>query len=223
MNSFRSKKIKKYTLGEKLKESREKKSWSLGFIAKRTSIPLKYLDALENGEWHNLPGNVYLKNFLKKYSTELGLNFKLCYQQYQRESSLKTKIKIKKNKFQFKNIRDKFFDFITPRKLRIFLIIIIFIVFAYFLYFEISEYIRAPKLIITYPEQNISTEENLIKIQGSTEPEAFLFVNDQEVGVSESGDFFIDVKLKLGLNKFRIISQRKHSQKNLQEVIIYKK
>ena len=50
-----------------------------------------------------------------------------------------------------------------------------------------------------------------------------MFVNDEAVGVSETGDFFIDIKLKPGLNTLDIVAQKKHSRKNYQQLVIYQK
>jgi len=63
----------------------------------------------------------------------------------------------------------------------------------------------------------------MIRIEGQTEPESILSINNEDISVNEEGNFYLDVKLKYGLNKFEIISQREHSQKNKAELIIFKR
>ncbi len=221
MNAFNLKKIKKNTLGEKLKTRRIENSWSLRLVSQRINIPVRYLEYLENDNWKKLPGKIYIKNFLKKYTNELGLNFKLAYQQYQKEISSNF-LKKKKINFNFKKIKNNFLNFVTPQKIKIFFIFLIILGFFCYLYFKINEYVKPPELLIISPVENISTEKNIMEISGKSEAEAILSINGQEIAVSENGDFSLDVKLRPGLNRFKIISQRKHSRQSVKEVIIYK-
>lgn len=222
MNSFRIKRIRQSNLGAKLIECRKEKNLSLENIYKTCSIPVKYLKALEEERWGDLPGEVYLKNFLEKYCDILNLNFRLCFKQYKKQivndnNHLKNKTKNKKRNFS------SLLEFITPQRFKIILIVIILIIFLGYVYFKIDAYISPPELVITYPCENFETIENVITISGKTEVEARVFINSENVSVEENGSFTIDVKLKYGLNRFYITSQRKHGQQNKQEIIILKK
>jgi len=57
----------------------KRKIFNLNYVYKVVNIPLKYLQALEAEEWNKLPGEVYIKNFLKTYCEFLGLNHRLCF------------------------------------------------------------------------------------------------------------------------------------------------
>lgn len=224
MNSFKVKKIRQSNLGHKLKECREEKKNSLDQVYKIIGIPIKYLQAMEEERWQDLPGEVYLKKFLDKYCHFLGLNFKLCFKQYQKQKT-KTKLsvlhdkKIKKNKN-----KNKFFvNFLTPKKFNIILISTVLLILLSYLFVQINDYIRPPELKIDYPQGNLETSENIITIKGKTEIEAVVFINGESISVEEDGNFNSDVKLKFGLNRFYISSQRKHGQKNEKEIIILKK
>ncbi len=214
MNSFRIKKIESLDLGIKLSEARKIKKFDLNYVYGATNIPLKYLQAIEAEEWDKLPGEIYIKNFLKTYCEFLGLNYKLCLKQYQKQSpELVLKNKKKKN----------IYSFITPKRFKIFIFVLIFSVFITYIYYRVSDYTRPPKLNIIAPIENFTTLKNIIKITGQTEPESIVSINNEDVSVNEEGSFYLDVKLKYGLNKFEIISQRKHSQENKVELIIFKK
>ena len=224
MNSFKIKKIRQSNLGAKLIECREEKGLSLEGVYKDCNIPVKYLKALEEERWSDLPGEVYLKNFLEKYCNILDLNFKLCFKQYKKQiindnNHLKDKTKNKKQKQSFSSL----LEFITPQRFKIILIIIVLIIFLGYIYFKIDDYVSPPDLIITYPYENFETTENIITISGQTEVEAMVFINSENVSVEENGNFSVDVKLKYGLNRFYITSQRKHGRQNKQEIIILKK
>jgi cytoskeleton protein RodZ len=224
MNSFRVRKIRQSNLGAKLIECRKEKELTLEDIYKICNIPVKYLQALEEERWDDLPGEVYLKNFLGKYCDILDLNFKLCFKQYKkqannRESHLKNKTKNKKKKRKISSL----LEYITPKRFKVILIVIILIIFLGYIYFKINDYVSPPELSILYPQGNLETTENIITISGKTEIEAMVFINSENVPVEEDGNFNIDVKLKYGLNRFYLTSQRKHGQQNEKEIIILKK
>ncbi|MBP1764064.1 MAG: putative transcriptional regulator [Firmicutes bacterium] len=62
------------TLGELLRKERESRGLSLKDIENAVNIRVLYLNAIENGEYHIIPGEVYLKGFIRNYANYLGLN-----------------------------------------------------------------------------------------------------------------------------------------------------
>lgn len=61
-------------VGTHLREARERQGRSLEAIATATHIRLVYLSALEAGELRSLPGQVFIKGFLRSYANEVGLD-----------------------------------------------------------------------------------------------------------------------------------------------------
>ncbi|MFA6506358.1 MAG: helix-turn-helix domain-containing protein [Treponemataceae bacterium] len=61
-------------LGEKLKTAREQKGYTFDQIARDTNITRKYLEALENEDFSQFPGEPYLLGFLRNYAEYLGLD-----------------------------------------------------------------------------------------------------------------------------------------------------
>ncbi len=53
-------------------------------VERRTKIRAKYLRALENEEWDLLPGEVYVKSFLRTYGDFLGLDSRQLMDDYKR-------------------------------------------------------------------------------------------------------------------------------------------
>ncbi|MGE5344276.1 MAG: helix-turn-helix domain-containing protein [Candidatus Omnitrophota bacterium] len=62
------------TLGEALRNERQKANISLEEISKKTNIGIKSLAALENGHFKQIPGDFYLRNYIKSYLAVLGIN-----------------------------------------------------------------------------------------------------------------------------------------------------
>lgn len=53
-------------------------------VERRTKIRAKYLRAIENEEWDLLPGEVYVKSFLRTYGDFLGLDSRQLIDEYKR-------------------------------------------------------------------------------------------------------------------------------------------
>ena len=63
-----------HKLGEVLRTAREAKGVDLNRVERDTKIRARYLSALEQGEYRDLPGAVYTKGFLRNYGVYLGLD-----------------------------------------------------------------------------------------------------------------------------------------------------
>jgi len=61
-------------LGRRLRESREKRGWSLQQASERTRITAKNLSALESGDLSKFPAPVYIRGFVRSYAAALGLD-----------------------------------------------------------------------------------------------------------------------------------------------------
>jgi cytoskeleton protein RodZ len=60
--------------GERLKRERELREVSLEEITAATRIAPRFLEALENEEWDQLPGGVFNRGFVRSVARYLGLN-----------------------------------------------------------------------------------------------------------------------------------------------------
>ncbi|MBM7572094.1 helix-turn-helix domain-containing protein [Aquibacillus albus] len=61
-------------IGARLKEAREQKSLTLEDIQKITKIQTRYLQAIEKGNFEVMPGNFYVRAFVKEYATAVDLD-----------------------------------------------------------------------------------------------------------------------------------------------------
>lgn len=61
-------------LGDKLREAREKQNLTYKDIEKGTSIRALYIEYIENGNYDELPADVYTKGFIRSYANFLKLN-----------------------------------------------------------------------------------------------------------------------------------------------------
>jgi cytoskeletal protein RodZ len=61
-------------IGVLLREAREARGMSLADVSEITKIRSKYLEAIERGEFAAIPGEVYLKGFIRNYADCVGLD-----------------------------------------------------------------------------------------------------------------------------------------------------
>jgi len=73
-------------LGNQLRRARENKSVSLEETEKATGIRKRYLEAMEEGRFDALPGQIQLRGFLRNYANYVGLNGDEMLSLYERRS-----------------------------------------------------------------------------------------------------------------------------------------
>ncbi len=73
------------TVGELLRDEREKKGLSIKEIETAISIRALYINAIEEGNYTIIPGEVYLKGFIRNYANYLGLNGQEMVASYRQE------------------------------------------------------------------------------------------------------------------------------------------
>lgn len=62
------------TLGEKLRQAREERGFTLGDVAEQTRISSLYLESIENDDYRILPGGIFNKGFVKSYAKFVGIS-----------------------------------------------------------------------------------------------------------------------------------------------------
>ena len=72
-------------LGTFLKEKREASGLTLDQIQQTTKIQKRYILAIEEGDYKNLPGSFYARAFIKTYAESLGLDVDELYDTYAKD------------------------------------------------------------------------------------------------------------------------------------------
>lgn len=62
------------TIGQKLQEARSEKGLTIDDVQQATKIQRRYLIAIEDGHFEELPGDFYVRAFIKQYAQTVGLD-----------------------------------------------------------------------------------------------------------------------------------------------------
>lgn len=72
-------------LGKRLKEAREQRNMSLDDLQEITKIQKRYLIAIEQGNYVIMPGEFYVRAFIRQYAEAVGLDPEELFEQYANE------------------------------------------------------------------------------------------------------------------------------------------
>lgn len=62
------------SLGQELKQAREERGINLREISQATHIGMRFLQAIENDQFNQLPGGIFNRSFVRKYARQVGLD-----------------------------------------------------------------------------------------------------------------------------------------------------
>jgi len=195
-----------------LRKERKIKKISLKDVSKKLGINLRYLKAIEKGDFNSLPRGLYGKNYLREYALFLNLDADKILEFYNKESAGAFNSS-KKNLFLRKLPKTHYFLTI-PKLIKNFIIIVIILVCVGYLGYYLNNIIIPPEIIILNPASDLTINENRISITGKTEPETEITINGEVVLIDSEGRFTKVINLKTGLNIISIIGQKKYSRKN---------
>lgn len=221
MKTFSKKKtVQQNTLGSRLKKIREEKKVSLQEVEDATKVQKKYLEAIENGDYQNLPGDIYVKAWIKKYADFLEIDSQDFIVDYKIEKDISNKILGKKNTGTSFGLKKDIWP--ASKIMRYIAAIVVVVSLVTYLALEVRNIISPPEVEIYFPESNYRTIENNIEISGKTESEAILNINNEQVLLEDDGSFKEKINLVVGLNNLQISVKKKHSQTKIVELIIYR-
>ncbi len=199
-NLFKKKIISEKTLGERLRSARRRKRLTLGQAEEATKVRVKYLEFLENGDYGDLPADVYVIGFLAKYADLLGLSKDKIIDIYRRERGQDSGPKILAPKAHLKEKK----IYLTPKIIILVLVFVgIFGILGY-IFYAVKNFTSPPNLEISSPSTETIIRQDKVVVIGKTDEGASLQINGQTVFLDDVGNFQETVKLQPGLNNIEL-------------------
>ncbi|MBP6913288.1 MAG: helix-turn-helix domain-containing protein [Candidatus Levybacteria bacterium] len=198
-----------------LKEERERKGLSVEDVVSATKIRKSFINAIEKGEFQQLPSETYALGFVKNYAHFLGLSEGRAAALYRREHETKyIEIMPKFRKGSVASGRR-----IMLRSPKGYLITAIAVVVITYIVYQFSFIFLGPKLNIITPKNNQSVV-NVISVTGKTDPYATVLVNNEEVYVDLSGSFKKNIYVYSGDYKITVIAKNRFGKETKKEIPI---
>jgi len=211
-----------YTLGEVLKSARQNKKLTVEQVELDTKIRSKYIRALEEGTYQDLPADIYTRRILQTYADFLMLDYFGILKLYRKEGNIQGKSPIEE-KYHLNLTSIK--SFIVTHKLisSIIFMLSIFAIATYF-YMNLQSLNEPPHLTINSPANNITTNISSVDIIGNTDINTTILINGQKIHAKEDGSFNEKYTLKDGENDISIKAISKYNGKEtlIQRFITYK-
>lgn len=199
-NFFQKKIYSEKTLGERLKSLRRRKRLSLEKTEEETKVRLKYLLALEKGEYSHLPADVFAIGFLVKYIELLGGPKEELIMLYKRERSKVERPELFSPKTQFKERK----IYLTPKIMFWGVLFLVLAGLTGYIFYAVNNFTSPPNLAISSPVTESVIRQDKVEIIGKTDEGATLTINDQVVLIDDRGNFQEVAKLQPGLNSIEI-------------------
>ena len=199
-------------LPDRLVAARERKGVDLVRAERDTKIRLRYLSALESGEYRDLPGAVYTKGFLRNYALYLGLDPEDVLRQWRRERGEATSpeaVIVPPRPLEEPARPLKFSPSVVVGALLTAGVVLFFI----YLSAQLLRYSRPPDLTVTNPAQavlEVSDTTTTYRLTGMTSPGSTVTIETPgqaqpfRVTATASGEWSLQVDLRRGRNEFAI-------------------
>lgn len=208
------------TVGQILKEERERQFYTLLEIEKVTKIRVELLEALERDDYKKLPPPTFVQGFIKNYGKFLKLDTEKLLAIFRREfSDRKNPPRVLES---FTKPVDQKFK-LTSRQLISGVVIGLILTFFIYLWYEFRFLVGPPSLEVTTPQDQVSVGESMIEVLGKTDPEAKVTLNNQEVAIDSEGNFKQELRLSGGATTIIIIATSKFGKAVKVERTVYLK
>jgi cytoskeletal protein RodZ len=202
--------VARSTVGEALRGAREIRGVDLYRVERDTKIRVKYLAALESGDFADLPGDVYTRGFLRNYASYLGLDPDELEQEWRKEAGEATPPKPTIAGPQPITMRRRV-DF-QQAHLYIAMVAVIVLVVATFFGFQLSRYLSHPSLTVEHSGTTpvvVQTDATTYVLKGTATAKTTVRISQnggepKEVVADDDGQWTYQAILQPGRNQFDI-------------------
>jgi cytoskeletal protein RodZ len=217
-------------LPDRLSAARERKGVDLVRAERDTKIRVRYLSALERGDYRDLPGAVYTKGFLRNYAIYLGLDPEDVLRQWRRERGEQTApeaVIVPPGPIEEPSRPLRFSSSVVVAALLTAAVVLFFV----YLGSQLLRYSRPPDLTVTTPATavvEVDEDATTYRLSGMTSPGSIVTISaagrpEISATAQTSGEWSIQVDLRRGQNRFTITARNPETGKDAEtprEVVI---
>ncbi len=215
---FEQKKIQSETLGEYLQEVRRGLALSAEDVAEQVKIKVSYFNALEKGDFKQLPPDVYVLGFLKNLAEFYAVDCSLLLAQYKKEKTIQNQISqcaASERGWAKRSLRSVV---VTPKLASIVAGLVFIAVTLGYIIWQVGSINRVPTLEIFEPQDQQVISNSYVTVRGKTDPGMDVAVNGQDVFVDNNGGFSVQLGMEAGPQEIAVVVSNKFgktAEKNL--------
>jgi cytoskeletal protein RodZ len=201
-------------VGETLQLARERKGVDLYRAERDTKIRLRYLEALEDSDWDELPAPVYTKGFLRNYAIYLGLEPDEILDRWREEMEqlrTATRVAVAPPPMPLVEPGGRRFT-LSPAIIVALLVVVVIALFFGYLGVQFMRFVDVTPVALTYPANVVSTiDAEQVTLQGTAGRGALIAITGPDgtpysTTADENGNWSRQVPLASGRNNFTVIA-----------------
>jgi cytoskeletal protein RodZ len=199
------------SLGQMLREAREAKRWDIARAERETRIRARYLVALEQGDYRDLPSTVYTRGFVQNYARFLGLDPDLCLDLYRLEATPDAAPRPAITAPRPVALRRRGTLILTRGRVIAVTLVVLVVALGGYLGYQFVTFAGTPELTLTDPASDLAAYAGTsYLLRGDTVPDAQITVDglreNPTATASPSGTFAIRVELVPGSNVITLVA-----------------
>lgn len=198
-------------LGTVLRTAREARFIDLVRVERDTKIRVRYLTALEQGDYGDLPGSVYTRGFIRNYGLYLGLDPEYLVDLYRLETGAGVERPTMPSARRPMAARQGRSLVVTSGAVAAAILTILVVAFVVYLVGEFVTFARTPDLRITDPAGDVAAWQGTeYTIRGVTEPNSTVTTDGLRQNPTTTADaqgaFSVRVGLVPGANVITLVA-----------------
>ena len=202
-------------VGETLQAARERKGVDLYRAERDTKIRLRYLSALEDSDYDELPAPVYVKGFLRNYAIYLGLDPDEVLDRWHDEMEqmrTATRVAVAPPPMPLVEPGGRRVT-ITPGMFVAGLVLLVVVAFVGYLGVQLLRFVEVTPIELTYPVDRFSElDAESVVLEGTSGPGAVITIRGSSDALynttaNDEGAWARDVILARGRNNFSVTAQ----------------
>jgi cytoskeletal protein RodZ len=198
-------------LGAVLRTAREAKFIDLARVERDTKIRIRYLSALERGDYRDLPEPIYTRGFLRNYGLYLGLDPEYLVDLYRLESGARMERPSMPAARRSVAARQGRSLVVSSGALAAAILTVLVVAFVAYLVGEFITFARTPDLRITDPAADVAAwQGSAYTIRGVTEPNSAVTTDGLRQNPTTTADadgaFSVRVNLVPGANVITLVA-----------------
>lgn len=189
------------TIGQVIKTARQDNRFSYQSLAEETKIKKEFIKAIEEEKWDKLPEYPVLHGFIRNLAETLEISTNHALALFRRDYPPEKKTTVNPKP----DIKSKFVW--SPRLTFIAGVSLVILVISSYLVYQYFNFTRPPDLTVTQPSENATVEEDPLIVEGSTDVDATIVINNQPVIVDEEGNFRAQIDISKETKEILILAK----------------